>query len=183
MIFQTCIDDNILYCTAYFRALEVSTFLRINTEEIRLKLNSIYTKIPNFIEVRLVIFAFRGYNTPSMNTLRKAKIDLMSPIQIYKTLETSPGKFADLIKEKTLDSTVIYLKSLYDLKEALVELKESESISNIKYIKTLVSESIDLGEKLKYSRTKHSHHPSLDGSKNKFMNALNNLASEFEKCH
>ena len=33
MIFQTCIDDNILYCSVYFRALEVSTFLRINTEE------------------------------------------------------------------------------------------------------------------------------------------------------
>ena len=53
-------------------------------------------------------------------------------------LETSPKEFTDLIKEKTLDSTVIYLKSLYDLKEALNEVEDSKLMPNINILRLLL---------------------------------------------
>jgi len=182
MIFQTCIDSNILYCTAYFRALEVSTFLRINIEELRLKLIEIYQKIPNFTKVRLVIIAFRGYNNPFISPLKKAKIDLMTDIDICTGLQENPAQFCDLIREKAKESTVIYLGSLYALKESLDKTKQGDLLPNIKLIKSLVDESIENGGKLKIIRTKQSHHELVDRTKDQFTHSLNLLASEFGKC-
>lgn len=182
MILQASIDSSILYCTAYFRALEVSTFLRINIEEIRLKLNMIYKEAPSFSVVRLVIFAFRGYNEPCINTLKKAKLDLMSDIDIFLTLKERPFQLHDLIIEKAKKSTVIDLKSLYVLKESLEKMTKNIDSLKKDYVISLLSESLRKGEELKIWRTKHSHHDSLENTKREFTLSLEKLACEFEKC-
>lgn len=184
MIYQTCIDSNILYCTAYFRALEVSTFLRINIEELRLKLAKLCENIHGFNKIRLVIFAFRGYNDPCINTLKKAKLDLMSAIEIYKTLEKTPYQLHPLIKEKAKNSTIIELKSITYLKESLENIEMDIQCLNKKYVMSLLNDSLMYGQALKEIRTKESHHNILiDTTRDNFLESLNKLACEFEKCH
>ena len=38
LLFQVTVEDNILYATTYFRALEIAKFLKINVQEIKLNL-------------------------------------------------------------------------------------------------------------------------------------------------
>jgi hypothetical protein len=185
MIFQTCIESDTLYCTSYFRALEVSTFLRINIEEIRLKILEIYNGLANFNKIRLVVFAFRGYHYPAICTLKKAKIDLMSSIEICNHLRENPYAFWELFEEKAKDSSVIDLRSLRDIKESLGYNKDNlEKLGlNFNLVTNLISKSIEKGEALKKRRIKHSHHESIDQAKNDFTECLNSLSKEFEKCH
>lgn len=181
MIFQTSIEDDILYCTTYFRALEVSKFLRINIEEIRLKLSEIYRQLPNFAKVRLVIFAFRGYNNPNISPLKKSRIDLMHAIDIYKILEDKPNELYDLIKEKAQESTIIELQPLIDMEKALNVIPSEKAPSNIILIKCILAKSIKYGEELSEARTKHSHHDLVDQKKSEFSESLYKLANEFNK--
>ena len=78
LTFQCSIEKEVLYCTATFRALEVSHFLRINLEEIRQNLVDICTKLPAIEKVHLHIFAFHAYvSSVPAAALRRPKIDVM----------------------------------------------------------------------------------------------------------
>ncbi|MFY0479539.1 hypothetical protein [Achromobacter marplatensis] len=78
LTFQCSIEKEVLYCTATFRALEVSNFLRINLEEIRQNLVDICKELPAIEKVHLHIFAFHAYvrSVPAA-ALRRPKINVM----------------------------------------------------------------------------------------------------------
>lgn len=80
MIMQCGIENRTLYCTVYFRALEVSTFLRINIEEIRLTLCHILEKNIDIDTIKLTIFAFKAYNKREQSTLQRSRLDMMTSI-------------------------------------------------------------------------------------------------------
>ncbi len=181
MILQTSIDNDILYCTTYFRALEVSKFLRINIEEIRQRLCRVHSECPNFSKIKLVIFTFRAYHNSSMIPLKKPEFDLLSPIKIYKKLDSTPKEFGNLIREKSKDSTVVYLDGLLALKEALEE--GAGKLCNEALILQHINSSIKKGEELKNIRLHHSHHESIKQKANNLSSSLIRLAEEFDKCH
>ena len=185
MIFQTCIDENTLYCTAYFRALEISTFFRINIEEIRLKIEEIYQNIRTIKKVNIVIFAFRAYHKSAINPLKKAKIDLMTGIKIFTILNNNPYEFNELFEEKAKDSTVISLESLSHLLEALneptVKSNKNENL-NFTQVNKIIKDAIENGNELRKIRTQHSHHSDIEKINNKYIECLKKLSREFEKC-
>jgi len=181
MIFQTSIEDEVLYCTTYFRALEISTFLRVNIEEIRQRLSSVYSDCPRFKKIRLVIFSFRAYRNSSMTPLKKSEFDLLSFHQLSKKINTNPNEFGYLIREKSKDSTVVYLDKLVHLEEVL---GDSEcDLSNVKLLLKYLKDSIEHGHKLKEIRLIQSHHPSIEQIAKNLSSSLIKLAEEFEKCH
>lgn len=181
MIFQTSIEDEVLYCTTYFRALEISTFLRVNIEEIRQRLLSVYSSCPRFTKIRLVIFSFRAYHNSLMTPLKKPEFDLLSPIKIYTKLNSTPNKFGNLIREKSKDSTVVYLDGLLALKEAVEEC--GGKLINESLILQHINSSIEKGEELKNIRLLHSHHESIKQKADDLSSSLIKLAEEFDKCH
>jgi len=181
MIFQTSIEDEVLYCTTYFRVLEISTFLRVNIEEIRQRLSSVYSDCPRFKKIRLVIFSFRAYRNSSMTPLKKSEFDLLSFHQLSKKINTNPNEFGYLIREKSKDSTVVYLDKLVHLEEVL---GDSEcDLSNVKLLLKYLKDSIEHGHKLKEIRLIQSHHPSIEQIAKNLSSSLIKLAEEFEKCH
>lgn len=96
IILQCSIEDGIkLYVTTYFRALEVATFLRVNTEEIRLIVKRILNSYLAVKEIYLNIIAFRAYNKPERISLIKPKIDLFGESEILKHL--MKDRFDELI--------------------------------------------------------------------------------------
>lgn len=183
MIFQVSILNGVLYCTVYFRALEVSSFLRINIEEIRLRLKDIYSDRRDFEIVRLVVHAYRAYNKPNASTLRKAELDLLSGAKIMHLVSTSPTDFYKLLIEKASDATVFSSVSLESLLES-VELDVSAALNVHKpRLVAHLKESIRLTNELNSLRRRQSHHPDIDKASAALREKIMELAEVFSKCH
>ncbi|NUF24406.1 hypothetical protein HUN23_16730, partial [Acinetobacter oleivorans] len=77
LLFQVTIEDNILYATSYFRALEVANFLKINLQEIKLNLLEIVQKcnLVHISKVRITIHAFNAYKNEDQNIPQIFEID------------------------------------------------------------------------------------------------------------
>tara|TARA_R110002096_G_scaffold429184_1_gene641807 strand:- start:9535 stop:10419 length:885 start_codon:yes stop_codon:yes gene_type:complete len=179
MVFQVSIYEDILYCTVYFRALEVSSFFRINIEEIRLRLKYLHLNLMNFKRVRLVMHSYRAYNNPKASKLRKSELDLMRGAQIMKTVMTDPARFGPLLREKSQDDTVICSDSLQEL-EVAVGL--AENLPTKPRLIALIRESIMLTDELSRLRKMHSHHERVSEASGRLSQKVLSLAEAFEQC-
>lgn len=106
LTFQCSIEKEVLYCTATFRALEVSNFLRINLEEIRQNLVEICTKLPVIEKVHLHIFAFHAYvrSVPAA-ALRRPKIDVMPSHELLILMQEGNVRELDTLLGELAQST------------------------------------------------------------------------------
>ncbi|MDH5857786.1 hypothetical protein [Lampropedia aestuarii] len=106
LTFQCSIEGDILYCTATFRALEVSNFLRINLEEIRQNLVEIYAKLPSIDKVHLHIFAFHAYvrSVPAA-ALRRPKIDVMPSHELLLLMQNGDVRELEMLLGELSQST------------------------------------------------------------------------------
>jgi hypothetical protein len=69
-------DKKTLYCSAYFRALEVSKFLPINISEICLVTRTLCEKFSEVETLDLTIHAFTAYSNPDFYCLEMSGMDL-----------------------------------------------------------------------------------------------------------
>ncbi|WP_131107507.1 hypothetical protein [Pseudomonas sp. Sample_10] len=162
MLLQCNIHENNLYCTAYFRALEVTTFLRINLEEIRIKVAKIYDSLQNFDSVKLAIVAFRAYSNKNINTLKIPQIDRLSEAKILTTLTKNPKEISELLKQKCKDSTVVLTGSLEKIISSLSELEDTDVKFNRVRTLHLTKEALTIANDLKEKRAVNSHHEAVD---------------------
>ncbi len=114
LTFQCTIDKEILYCTASFRALEVSHFLKVNLEEIRLNLVDICNAFPELENVRLHIFAFHAYSRPAAAAaLRRPKIEVVPEGRLLRLMQQGDVRELDgLLAGLAKSTTVVSPKSL-----------------------------------------------------------------------
>lgn len=179
MIMQCNIHENTLYCTSYFRALEVSKFFRINLEELRLKICEIHKAIRTFERVNITVFAFRAYINRTINTLTVPEIDRVHPIDLYTTLLENKSKVADMLREKSLPSTVIETASIRNL---IICINKDPFKSVNKRAMTLDAEkAIHIADELSKLRERDSHHPDIENLNNEFKSKLNSIAEELER--
>jgi hypothetical protein len=116
-----------------------------------------------------------------MIPLKKPEFDLLTAYEIFTKLKSTPQEFGNLIREKSKDSTVVYLERLLNLKEAL-EGGEG-NLSNVALILKHLNSSIENGIKLKEIRLLQSHHQSINPIAENLSSSLIKLAEEFDKCH
>lgn len=169
MLMQCNIHENTLYCTAYFRALEVTTFLRINLEEIRQKISEIYNSLPDFKTVNLTIFAFRAYANKNINTLKIPALDRLTEAKILKALSKKPQEISELLKQKCKDSTVILTGSLEKIISSLNELENEEVNFNRVRALHLTKQALATAIELKEKRAINSHHEDLERLNNELQ--------------
>lgn len=183
MIFQCAIDSDILYCTAYFRALEIANFFRINLEEMRLNMCEILNK-KSVSKVRLSVFAFSAYNKPDQVPLEKAQIDFMTAIDIMDLYDSEPGRIPELLEMKAKVTTVIYLEGLEAIKGWLAPTREAKwpTLLNVPAINTRVDDAISIGKELQLLRRSNSHDPRVDQVSEDFVKAIKLIAEEFRLC-
>lgn len=106
LTFQCAIENEVLYCTATFRALEVRNFLRINLEEIRQNLVEICTKFPAIGKVHLHIFAFHAYvSSVPTAALRRPKIDVMFVPELLILMQEGNVRELDMLLGEVAQST------------------------------------------------------------------------------
>lgn len=180
MLLQCTIENNKLYCTSYFRALEVSTFLRINLEEIRIKICKIHEQLPIFHDVAITIFAFRAYVNRNINTLRIPEIDRTHAIILFQKLKQNPREIAKMLRDKCQSSTFILTKSISDL---IVGVQNWDTTEYHKaFIENNAKEAIIIAEKILSLREKSSHNPGIETLNNQFHEKLIAIAKELEKA-
>lgn len=132
LTFQCTIEKEILYCTASFRALEVSHFLKVNLEEIRLNLVDICDAFPALEKVRLHIFAFHAYSRPAaVATLRRPKIEVVPEGRLLRLMQLGDVSELDgLLAGLAKSTTVVSPRSLKALLENL-QMPDSGLHTNI----------------------------------------------------
>jgi hypothetical protein len=185
MIFQCATEDKFLYCTVYFRALEVSNFLRINLEEIRLNICEILNHYQLVLSVRLSILAFIGYNSPDQIPLERCEIDLYSSLKISHLYKDNPRLIPELLEKMAKATTVIDVTGLKAIKEWLdLDSKEMslDKLNSHKII-NLINKAIDTAENLSCLRNSSSHSAIVVETTQKYVQYIKDVADEFRLCH
>ena len=183
MILQCSIEDGTkLYVTTYFRALEVATFLRVNTEEIRLIVKRILNSYLAVKEIYLNIIAFRAYNKPERISLIKPKIDLFGESEILKHLMKDRfDELIPLLDEKKYVSTVIEYQSLeYIIKLINDEVFKKMTHENLQkpLVLIILKEAVEILKELKKLRQIASHHSNIDDKEKEFKEKIEKLIQE-----
>jgi len=184
MILQFSLEDNVLFVTCYFRALEVAKFLRINLEEIRLIINSIYNSIGKIHKVKLHIFAFRAYINKNINPLVRPEIELLDEKIILKLMEKKPDKIAHLLKQKLTDSTVIENRSIKIINDIVSNRVMNQDICEgfkKPYFVNKLQRCLDLCNKLMLLRKKTSHDKEISKLTKEYLSAIDVIIREIEK--
>lgn len=179
MILQFSIENNEqLYVTVYFRALEVSTFLRVNIEEIRIIIQSIHNNFIDLKNVSLNIISFRAYIRENISILERAKLDQLTQIKILGKLKKEPTELIELIQKKMKTSTVIEYESFKTILECITD-DDSKKDINIAYTKpliiTILKEIIKISKELKINREKSSHSIQIDEYQKQYKTKLTEL--------
>ncbi|WP_229618332.1 hypothetical protein [Vibrio parahaemolyticus] len=178
MIFQSILDNGTLYCNVYLRALEVSKFLRINLEEIRINIEKIAQSSLSFSKVRLVIFACRAHHVPNFNPLEKPKLDLMTQYQIMRVMNEDRHEFVRYLQKMAEVHTVMSSKSIKHIQE----LVEGEwQGDNKARLLSLLGMTISLIDELVELRKQHSHDERVSSLGVEISEKLRTLAEEFLK--
>ncbi|WP_323955553.1 hypothetical protein [Aeromonas caviae] len=176
MLFQSILDDGVLYCNIYLRALEVSKFLRINLEEIRLNIEEISRSTLNFQKVKLTILACRAHHVPNFNPLEKPKLDLMSQYQIMTMIRDNRDEFIRNVAQMANIQTVPSSKSI----KYILEIVDGEwKAENKGRIKSLLSDTVSKIDELVMLRRQHSHHDRVNELSRNISDTLRVLVGEF----
>lgn len=184
MILQFSRVGETLYATAYFRALEVSKFFRINVEEIRLICERIRSDQRDIQLIHLTVHAFRAYFNRNINTLEVPRLDLLREVHLLKILESDPSELAGLIRDKKKHTTVINSNPFRLIAGLLADNKLSQKIPshpNKPLIDRLLAEIIAKSQKLSDSRKSSSHHNDVQQDAEALAELIGQLAEECEK--
>ncbi len=93
------------YTTHYYRALEVSNFLKINLNEVKQLVNNFEDRID--CKVRITIFAFYAYKNSNFLPLEKFRINTMEQIELIAPLKNGKEELATLFYEMKKSTSCI----------------------------------------------------------------------------
>ncbi|MEN8635308.1 hypothetical protein ABFV74_06205 [Pseudoalteromonas distincta] len=157
LTFQCQIQSNILHCSVTFRALEASNFMRLNLEEIRIRIMNVIENFPNIETIELAIYSFHTYINKQQSMLNKPEIDTLSVSGISNILQNEPDKLKRLIDEKLTPTTVVDINCFEKLEEIFkenpperLEMMTVEILENLKHV-------ISSGEQYREARKKTSN--------------------------
>jgi hypothetical protein len=181
MLMQCNIHEETLYCTTYFRALEITKFLRVNLEEIRLKIVEIHDRLLSFKKINVTIIAFRAYSNKKINALTIPLFDRMNESEITVDLMTQPQKIAKLLREKCHDTTVINVDSIDKLIRSLSALTNQQLNFNRALVTAKANDLQIASTELRELRARSSHHAQISVINNKINTLTIAIAEELEK--
>ena len=130
---QFGIDDEYkLLVSAYFRALEIYNFLPSNIAEICLYIEHLKRHFPKLKEIVCEIYAFKAYSNPDFYCLKKAKLDTIEQLDLYKLLQDKDyEKVIEMVRMKAekIESFIDY-KGIHNLHLCLKSINKEERLNN-----------------------------------------------------
>lgn len=171
LLFQVTIEENILYATSYFRALEVANFLKINLQEIKLNILKIIQNC-NFVhinKVRITIHAFNAYKNEDQNIPKIFEIDRLKKSKLSRLLYKSSehAELSRLITEKKGVDTYIsteWVQTIIDELTDNPDMIEEPSLlkTNINNLKEKFEALLNVYLRLIEFRKRASHSQEID---------------------
>lgn len=186
MVMQCQISDDTLYCTCYFRALEVSRFLKINLEEIRQTLVEIHEGVPNFSRICLTVFAFRAYVDENRSPLRRPQLETMHDDELLVVLMDAASnpvrRLAEMLKDQREAVTAVAAEKLLTLKRIL----SNSSIPLSPTLKKpllidLLETAIRKANALSDLRSRGSHGAAVDAVTKAYQEAIDALVKQLDE--
>lgn len=143
-----------LCVTAYFRALEIQSFLPINIAEICENVKLLTNRFPTIEKFSICIHAFRAHVIDGFNCLKQAPVDALSPAEI-----------AHAVERRQVNSIINWLTSKLCYQESIIETKGLKNLLNSMVLSkdfygpciTALESALKTMEKLEQAR-KHSSH-------------------------
>jgi len=105
MLAQYSVEGDSLYATFYYRALETSSFLKINLEEFRMLADEIKPQCVK--QVRGTIISFYAYQEQGFTNLKKNRLDYISTQDLFLFLKSPGADLCGLLEELKRPSSVI----------------------------------------------------------------------------
>lgn len=100
--------NDVLYLTAYYRALEVSSFLPVNITELALISEELADRLPSFDRVIVTMHAFRAHSKPGFTAHRRSDLDMTTPTQLHRLVEQRDlPRISTLLREKAAPASII----------------------------------------------------------------------------
>ena len=170
LVFQVTIEDNFLYATAYFRALEIENFLPVNLQEIKLNLKKIFSMCNlNYVNtIKLALYAFNAYKKPNQKIPSYLVIDKLDPLDLMGMVidVDSHSQLGLLIREKigieTYISTEWVETFIKILAKHSLRIPQSKIKDNVQPLSQKLESLLDIYNNLRELRAKNSHSEDID---------------------
>lgn len=178
MVLQFAFEGESLYVTAYFRALEVEQFLRVNIAEICLWVRRIRDELAGvrLAVVRLVILAFRAYRDPEF-ILERALMDREPQGRVATVV--AKGDMAELIvwlEDKKKRRSAIETERFGEIVTALEEFKASYTPKFYSSVRAALATM----QRLKNARKRASEGINVDGEYERLKALLDECIGELK---
>lgn len=179
MILQCQLDNEALYCTAYFRALEVSNFLKINLEEIRQTLVEIYEGCPRFSTVKWTIFAFHAYVDHTRSTLRRPRLESLDTVDLIELLaQPNALRELDAMLKELHEAITIVPEKLENLRKVLEKKRQGIAVHEKLGDRLLINQldiAIDAAKSLRQLRCQDSRGDAVVLATNRYQQAISEM--------
>ena len=179
LVTQYGIRSGVLYCTTYFRALEVVKFLPINISELCLIIQAIRNAIHTLVTVRMCIHAFHAYARSDFDCLEKATLDQQGQgLVAAAVFQNKRDDIRSWLSSKLRESSVIDTSGLTELVNALaVDAHEVYEHFPAGFRKAVAAALAEL-HKLRQLRMVSSHSSQVEESTGRFRALLQEAISQ-----
>ncbi|WP_238422594.1 hypothetical protein [Gordonia sp. 'Campus'] len=171
-------NQNTLYLTAYYRALEVGTFLPVNCAEMRIIAERIISHMPTVHTRVFTIYAFRAHLVPDIRPLEKSQIDIANGTSgVIDTAVSACDhtRIAEWLEDKARPETIVETSGLASLCTAMRDANWRVDVAEI------VERSVTSLTELQNYRRAGSHARSISERQDDISQSLVTAASLLRK--
>jgi len=114
----TSSSKELLFVSAYYRALETTAFLPLNVAELTLIAERIANSIPEIKRAQVTMHAFRAHAQPGFRALKRSGLDMASGPEISDLVSSgNVTELSRLLKDKSAPATIIETSGLTSLQQ------------------------------------------------------------------
>ncbi|MFS2089223.1 hypothetical protein [Paenarthrobacter nicotinovorans] len=165
-----------LLLTAYYRALEVGSFLPINFAELALIADRLQVEVPSLNRIELTIHAFRAHYAPGYRPHERSQLDMMGDSEIRISVNAKEyGKVAGWLNDKARSETIIEISGLAILLDSITAAKwDTDIVQELTF-------ALSDATRLKTMRENASHAPGITGLQKQYSGRLRGVASSIQR--
>lgn len=164
-------SQQVIYLTAYFRALEVGHFLPINLAELALIADRLAENFPTVGTAEITLFAFRAHLNSGFGVHRIAKLDTLAEVEVAELVNTAItsgnwSSIVDLLTEKRSRESIVNAYGVALLNDAFETSRSTGHSADLdvklRHITRLLGSTLETMKRLAAARAKGTFGPTLE---------------------
>lgn len=181
MLAQYAKEAECLYATFYYRALETSSFLKINLEEFRMMAAEV--KPAGITNICGTIISFYAYQDPGFTNLKRNRLDYIDSQDLYSALKEPKGKLRGLLEELKRPSSVISSKGVQEISRWLDKRSEDfDETLRVPIFRQKISELIKEIDELSALLSRADNFKLIESARESVKRVVEELIRQIEKA-